>query len=451
MLLKTTDVSKRIFSLILVLVLLIGSFIVDTLAVTDAQKQEYKNEIAEIKQEIEENKKKIDALDDEASQYDDDIAALQSKIDILQDQIGLYNAEIGLIDKDINRIDGQIKDIENEINSLNDEIKNLDKQVVELEQKKADTYTLLGERIRVSYMSGASTSLEFILTSDDFEFQSYLERVELLKRIAEHDDALIERLEQNIEDINQKVTEIEDVKTRLNTKITELDTAKADYEAKKQEQVDARSVIEASENEIQKDLNKVQSIVSGLNKQSKEYQAAIDKREEAILKLEDKLSAENTYYGSGVAGQMSWPVPYENVYISSSFKLRTMNGSTRRHNGIDICRWGGTHGADVIASGDGTVTKASWGYNGGYGNLITINHGNGVVTYYAHLSNIRVSFGQTVKKGQVIGNVGNTGYSFGAHLHFGVMVNGNWVDPVKYVPRYTPGGKYIQHTDSDGH
>ncbi len=451
MLLKTTKGAKRFLSLFLVIVILCGSFIVDAFAVTDAQKQEYKNEIAEIKQEIEENKKKIEALDDEAAQYDDDIADLQSKIDILQEQINLYNKEIALIDKDIDKIDGQIKDIQNEITALNNEIEALDKQVVALEQEKADTYVLLGERIRASYMSGASTSLEFILTADDFEFQAYLERVELLKRIAQHDDELITRLQKNIEDINKKVTEIEDVKTRLGTKITELDTAKLDYEAKKQEQVDARSVIEDSEAEIQKDLDKVQGIVNNLNKKSKEYEAAIDKREEAILKLEDKLSQENTYYGSGVAGQMSWPVPYEDVYISSSFKMRTLNGSTRKHNGIDICRWGGTHGADVIASGDGTVVKAAWGYNGGYGNMIIINHGNGVTTYYAHLSNIKVSVGQSVKKGVVIGNVGNTGYSFGAHLHFGVMVNGNWVDPVKYVPRYTPGGKYIQHTDSDGH
>ncbi len=450
MLSKTTNI-KRIFSLILVAVLLCGSFIVETFAVTDAQKQQYKNEIAQIQKEIEENKKKIDALKDEASTYDDDIATLQSKIDVLQEQIDLYNKEIALIDKDIDVIDNQIKDIQDEITSLNNEIAALDKQVIVLEQEKADTYELLGNRIRATYMSGASTSLEFLLTSDDFEFQSYLERVELLQRIAQHDDALITRLQQNIEDINKKVTEIEDVKTRLGTKITELDTAKLDFEAKKQEQVDARSVIEAAEAEIQKDLNKVQSIVNSLNKKSKDYQAVIDKREEAILRLEDKMSAENTYYGSGVAGKMSWPVPYEDVYISSSYKMRTLNGSTRQHNGIDICRWGGSAGADVIAVSDATVVKAAWGYNGGYGNMIILNHGNGVTTYYAHLSNIKVSVGQKVKKGVVIGNIGNTGYSFGAHLHFGVMVNGNWVDPVKYVPRYTPGGKYIKHTDKDGH
>ena len=73
-----------------------------------------------------------------------------------------------------------------------------------------------------------------------------------------------------------------------------------------------------------------------------------------------------------------------------------------------------------------------------------VNHGDGVVTYYAHLSNITVTPGQKVKKGQVIGQAGNTGYSFGAHLHFGLMINGSWVDPLKYLD----GGSTIQCTDS---
>jgi murein DD-endopeptidase MepM/ murein hydrolase activator NlpD len=431
-------------SLLLAVVILISSFSFSAFALTDAEKQEYKNQIEAIKQQIAENQAKIDALDNEASQYDGEISALQSKIDALQDKIDLFNQEIALIDKDINRVNQQISDVEAEIEALNKQVKALDEQVVQLEQKKADTYVLLGERIRASYMSGASTPLEFILTSDDFEFQVYLERVELLQRIAENDDRIIKQLEQNIIDIGAKVAEIEDVKKRLNTKISELDEAKLEYEEKKQEQVDARKVIEDAEALIQKDLDKVMAIVNKLDAQSAEYQAAIDKREEAILDLEDKLAEKNTHYGSGVVdGDMVWPLPYEDTYISSSFKWRW----GKQHNGIDTCRWSGTHGADVIAVKAGTVEVANWGYGGGYGNYVVINHGNGVLTYYAHLSNITVSVGQRVTQGKVIGQAGNTGYSFGAHLHFGIMVNGSWKNPCDYLTRYTPGGKYIQATD----
>ena len=451
MLLKTIDKTKKILCLTLVFILLCGSFSVEVFALTASQKEEYKDKISEIKQEIKENEKKINALNKEAATYKDDVNSLQKKIDALQKQINLYNKEIALIDEDIKVIDNQINEIQKEVDVLNQQIEELDAQVLALEQEKADTYTLLGERIRASYMSGHSSSLEYILTSDDFEFQSYLERVELLYRIAEHDDALIKRLEQNIEDINKKLTEIEDVKSRLSAKIAELDAAKAEYEAKKKEQVDARNIVQASEAEIQKELDKVKSIVNKLNKESKKYKDAIDKREDAIAELEDKLEGENRYYGSGATGKMVWPVPYEDVYISSSFKLRTLNGRTKWHKGVDICRWGGSYGSDVIASKGGTVTTAAWGYNGGYGNYIVINHGNGVCTYYAHLSDIKVKKGQKVKQGLVIGKIGNTGYSFGAHLHFGVMINGKFVDPVKYVPRYTPKGKYIKSTDKGGH
>lgn len=440
MLSTTIKKSNKILAFVLALVLMAGTFSISAYALTDAEKQEYKKKIEEIKAQIAENQKKIDELDAEASKYDGEVSALQDKISVLDDQIDLYNQEIAIIDEDINKIDTQINSIETEINNLNEQIKQLDIQVKELEAEKAKTYELLGERIRASYMSGASTPLEYLLTSDDFEFQAYLERVELLQRIAEHDDKVVKQLEKNIEDIAVKVTEIEDVKVRLASKITELDEAKKDYEAKKQEQVDARKVVEDAEALIQADLDKVMAIVNGYDRESQQYKDAIDKREEAILELEDKLADKNIYYGSGSTGDMCWPLPYSDVYVSSRFKYRW----GKQHNGIDTCRWSGTHGADVVSVKDGTIDVASWGYGGGYGNYVVVNHGEGVVTYYAHLSNITVSPGQRVQKGQVIGQAGNTGYSFGAHLHFGLMINGSWVDPLKYLD----GGSTIQCTDS---
>ena len=440
MLSTTIKKSKKILSFFLALVFIVGTFSLSAYALTDAEKQEYEKQIEEIRAEIAENQKKIEELEAEASKYDGTVSALQEKIDVLQDQIDLYNDEIAIIDEDINKIDTQINGIQDEINSLNDQIKQLDEQVKELEAEKAKTYELLGERIRASYMSGASTPLEYLLTSDDFEFQSYLERVELLQRIAEHDDEVVKQLEKNIEDIAKKVTEIEDVKVRLASKITELDEAKKDYEAKKQEQVDARKIIEDKEALIQADLDKVMAIVNGFDRESQQFKDANEKREETILGLENKLSEQNTHFGSGSTGEMCWPLPYDDVYVSSRFKYRW----GKQHNGIDTCRWSGTHGARVVSVKDGTIDVASWGYNGGYGNYIVVDHGDGVVTYYAHLSNISVTPGQKVKKGETIGNAGNTGYSFGAHLHFGLMINGSWVDPLKYLD----GGSTIQCTDS---
>ena len=438
MLLKQNKSFRRVISFLLAFVLCFGAFSMSVVALTDSEKQEIEDEIDSIKAQIEENKQKIEDLNKLASEYDDDIAALQDKIDILQDQIDLYNQAIAVIDEDIAVIDDQIKGIENEIDDMNKEIKALDKKVLAIQQQIADTYTILGERIRASYMSGANSSLEYLLTSDEFEFQSYLERIELIDRIASHDDALIRDLENDIEDLKKKVLEIEDMKTRLNGKIKELDDVKKQHEAKKQEQVDARKVIEDAEAEIQKDLDKIMTIVNGYNSESKEYQEAIERGESAILDAEQKLADQNTSFGSGqVSGDMIWPLPYSDSYISSPYGMRHLSGEAepRMHNGIDICRWSGTYGASIVAVKEGTVEVAYHsGHNGGFGLYVVINHGNGVKSYYAHLSATHVNVGDYVTQGTVIGLGGNTGYSFGAHLHFGIMVNGKWQNPLNYVP-----------------
>lgn len=148
-----------------------------------------------------------------------------------------------------------------------------------------------------------------------------------------------------------------------------------------------------------------------------------------------KYTANNLqYYVNTVTnGEYAWPVPYSDVLVSSRYKMRTLNGRTRMHNGIDVVREYNTHGSKVVAVKDGTVITASNGYNGGYGNYVVIDHGNGVETTYAHLSSVNCTRGEKVKQGELIGKIGNTGYSFGAHLHFGIKVNGEWRDPFLYL------------------
>jgi murein DD-endopeptidase MepM/ murein hydrolase activator NlpD len=98
------------------------------------------------------------------------------------------------------------------------------------------------------------------------------------------------------------------------------------------------------------------------------------------------------------------------------------------HNGIDF---GASAGTPIRAAADGVVVSA--GPLGGYGNATVIDHGNGLATMYAHQSQIIVSAGQHVSRGQVIGYVGSTGFSTGPHLHFEVRVQGTPVDPMQYL------------------
>lgn len=127
-------------------------------------------------------------------------------------------------------------------------------------------------------------------------------------------------------------------------------------------------------------------------------------------------------------GMFCWPV-VDLYTVTSPFGHRSLG----YHRGIDISG-ANASGKLVVAGAAGTITEAGWS-TGGYGNYVKISHGNGVETLYAHMldDSIMVNVGDVVQKGQTIGRVGNTGYSFGAHLHFEVRVNGNRLDPAPFL------------------
>ena len=103
-------------------------------------------------------------------------------------------------------------------------------------------------------------------------------------------------------------------------------------------------------------------------------------------------------------------------------------GKQRMHEGMDFT---GPEGSDIFATGDGVVVEAGYSFHG-YGNRVIIDHGYGYKTVYAHLKKIKVDEGQIVKRGEVIGTLGNTGRSTGAHLHYEVKLNNRTVDPINY-------------------
>jgi len=124
--------------------------------------------------------------------------------------------------------------------------------------------------------------------------------------------------------------------------------------------------------------------------------------------------------GSG-EGRLIWPTSGS---ISSLYGMR----HGRMHYGIDIAN---SIGTPVYAAADGQVIRAGWYYN--YGLTVDIDHGNGLMTRYGHLSSIKVKYGDKVKSGQLIGKMGNTGYSTGPHLHFETRVNGSPRNPMSYL------------------
>lgn len=123
-------------------------------------------------------------------------------------------------------------------------------------------------------------------------------------------------------------------------------------------------------------------------------------------------------------GSFSWPCT---GILTSRFGYRSLLGSTY-HSGIDI---GNSYGTSIYASDGGTVTYSGW--MSGYGYLIIIDHGNGYQTYYGHNSSLVVSLGQKVHKGQLIARMGSTGRSTGNHCHFGIKLNGTFLNPLNYL------------------
>ena len=135
-----------------------------------------------------------------------------------------------------------------------------------------------------------------------------------------------------------------------------------------------------------------------------------------------------TYSVLQTTGYFCWPV-VGLFTVTSPFGYRSLG----YHRGIDISG-ASASGSLVVAGASGTVTTAGWS-TGGYGNYVIIDHGNGVETLYAHMldNSLMVNPGDKVTKGQAVGRVGNTGYSFGAHLHFEVRINGNRINPAPYL------------------
>jgi murein DD-endopeptidase MepM/ murein hydrolase activator NlpD len=131
-----------------------------------------------------------------------------------------------------------------------------------------------------------------------------------------------------------------------------------------------------------------------------------------------------------VGGKFLWPVSgYYSVTDVFGMRTHPTTGVYKLHTGVDIAG-SGIRGKPILAANSGTVLKA--GSHTAYGNYVVIDHGGGYSTLYAHAKSLNVSKGQKVNRGDVLGYVGSTGYSTGPHLHFEIMENGNYKDPLSY-------------------
>jgi len=170
--------------------------------------------------------------------------------------------------------------------------------------------------------------------------------------------------------------------------------------------------------------------IDGIEQSRKILETKVTKQpvDKVVVVGAKKISNHVVAAGDGIStGRFVWPLPSCRM-ISSPFGYRW----GKLHAGIDISG-NGVYGKPVVAADGGVVVETNTGWGGGYGKYIIIDHGGGYRTVYAHLSSVNVTTGQKVSQGQFIGRAGNSGQSYGAHLHFEIRINGRSVNPVPYL------------------
>lgn len=390
------------------------------------------DEQAKLEAELKELLERQDELDDLIYDTRQDIKKekenqkyIEEQIETTEEYIRTLDALIESYELDIEVLNGSIAEREGEIEDTKLLISN---QKTEIDEN----IELYKQRLKVLYLSGNDSVASIILGSTDFF--DMLMKIELVTRVAQYNNSLIEDLvamkesyEATQADLELKLLDLEHAKTDVNTKIDEVELLKDDWYA----QLDD---LEALYQESRTTIKELQAEKEAYEENKEEIEAEAEKLEKEIQDI-IREKARKEYMGDLPKGTFLWPCPGF-YHISSGYGRRW----GKLHKGIDIAG-SGIKGAEITAANSGTVIKVvnkcthnygkskSCGCGSGYGRYCIVDHGGGYTTLYAHATDIIVKEGDKVKTGDVLGYVGSTGYSTGWHLHFEIRIDGTAKDP----------------------
>lgn len=434
---------KQLFSFILVFCFIfIGSFeTVATISSSDQEKiDEYEKKQEELEQKIEEAEKEIEALKGQIADKEAYCEVLAGQIENYQKQIDVLNKRIGDLEAQKAVIQEKIDTLDAEISKIDSDILNQETQIANTEDEISNIYLELQNSLCEVYVNGATSEIELLFDLDDSDdFSTYLIIMELTQRRAEYDDGLIKKLNEDIRKLDILIAELNIMKDEIVVKRNEQQEKVDELNIKENEIISAKSKLVDSQDELKALQQEAYAYIRELDAQSEAYAKLVESYEADIKAFEAKIDAiiNSASHGSGDVfskpGGFIWPLQYSDVYISSSYGYRydPISGVYKLHGGTDTCCWSGTYGKSVRAAASGTVIISTW--HSAYGYYVGIDHGDGIVTIYAHNSQLNVSVGQTVNQGDIVAYAGSTGYSTGAHCHFEVRLNGNRVDPTSYA------------------
>ena len=354
--------------------------------------------------------------------------------------------------------------IDQQINNLHTEMENINQQITGYSLLIAEKQTELDtatdklnqlseenkERIRAMEEEGKMSYWSVLFKASSFT--DLIDRLNMIEEIAEADERRLAEMDAAAREVAAAREELETEKVELEASRTELDAVKAELDTKRAEADEILVELNEVDRELQEMYDKMAEEESALSASiaasEKAYNEAKQREEEERRRQEELANQQNNSSNNSSGNDSSsnnsssdsssssssssegWRVPcsYSKFTSAYGWRVHPITGKNSFHNGIDLA---GPQGTPIYAAKSGTVTTAT--YSGAYGYYVTINHGDGYSTLYAHMTHYVVSSGQYVSQGQVIGYMGSTGWSTGPHLHYTVYYNGNTVNAANYI------------------
>lgn len=369
--------------------------------------------------DINDAKKKATSLEEEKKKIESTLKNLES---VKQDTV----AYVKQLDASLEQINQELAVLEGQISAKEAEILQTSEELETAREREKAQYEAMKLRIQYMYEKGETSYLDLLFQSADLA--QLLNRMEYITGIAEYDKRKMDEYVETRELVVAKELSLKAEREELLGLQSDTEVKHASVEqllsAKSTELKNYEAQISSAENQI----SEYEKDIQAQEDQIRQIEAEIKRKEEEARKAAE---AAGKQYNNASIGNINfiWPCPASSR-VTSSFGDRSSptEGASSNHKGMDI---GASTGTNILAAASGEVIISTYSYSAG--NYIMINHGGGVYTVYMHCSQLLASAGDQVSQGQVIAKVGSTGVSTGPHLHFGIRVNGTYVNPANYV------------------
>ncbi len=405
----------------LLLLLIVYTSVPYVYATEDADSQTEESAKSENSEDEKDNSEELEELEEERQQTLDAIDNLKDSINSVQNNINSLQSEKNTIQSYINQLDKQMNTLASEIadfeEKIEGKIEDIEETKEELEKAKIacdEQYESMKMRIQFIYENPSASLIEMLCSSDNIA--EFINRADYVASMSNYDRDMMNKLLATKEEIALK-------EETLEAELEELEMMQAELESQKKK-------VNASINAKKGELTAKANELGGATADRETYKEQLEEQERLLNEIEEQIAraAKPDAYTGNVTGFI-WPCP-SYTRISSYFGPRPQPtaGASTNHKGVDLAA---PYGSAILASASGVVTTST--YSRSAGNYIVIAHGNGISTVYMHCSALLVSVGETVEQGETIAKVGSTGYSTGNHLHFGVIKNGTYVNPLNYI------------------